>query len=314
MREVVICGAGPAGIAAALWLWRFGVPFRLLERGTAVGGELPRIHLPIEDYPGLRVAHGQDLAHRLAEHLAAAGIQPEFGVEAQQLDLASHRLLTSSGEVPFRALVVATGLTRRRLGVPGEDAYVGRGVSYSATSDLATIAGHEVAVVGGGDGACENAAILAAVCPRVTLLVRGDAPRARPAMLARCRASANVAMQTRVQVLAIEGDSHHVTSLRLVDPAGERRLDVRWVVIKIGFVPQSAFLAGQLALEPTGHIHVDRALRTSAAGVFAAGDVANAHAPCIAAAVGDGAIAARSVLDYLIGSPQSSGPGDPRGT
>ncbi len=306
----VICGAGPAGIATALWLWRLGVPFRLLERSIAVGGQVLRINLPIDDYPGVRCAHGRELASRLAEHLAAVGIQPELGVEVQALDARQRQLRTSKGDVPFDPLVIATGLAYRRLGVPGEEEYRGRGVSYSATTDLAFIAGQTVAVVGGGDGACENAAILATACPRVTLLVRGEAPRARPAMLARCQQASNVTIETNSQVLAIEGDGQHVTGLRILAPTGERQLAVDWVVIKIGFEAQTGFLAGQLALEPSGHVRVDRLLRTSLPGVFAAGDVANAHAPSIAAAVGDGAIAARSVLDYWLARHRGAGSPD----
>jgi thioredoxin reductase (NADPH) len=335
----VIVGAGPAGVSTALWLHRLQVPLRLLERGRTVGGEAQRINLPIDDYPGLQVPDGRAMAVRLADHLSAAGIRPELGSEVLAVDLAGRRLHTSAGEVRFSALVVATGLRRRRLALADEDAYIGRGISYSATSDLAAIAGHDAIVVGGGDGAFENAAILAEVCPRVTVVHRGATPRARPGMIDRCRSAANVTILPGRRAIAIEVDGRHVTGLRVAAASGEHvvpvadqqgapasgehpvpvanQLDVPasseevvpasgehvipagWIVVKIGFVPQTGFLRGQLALEPEGHVRVDRGMRTSVPGVFGAGDVANARAPSIAAAVGDGAIAARGVLEYV---------------
>jgi thioredoxin reductase (NADPH) len=301
-HPAVIVGAGPAGVSAALWLRRLEVPLRLLDRGPAVGGELHRVNLPIEDYPGLRAADGRALARALAEHLAATGIRADLGVLVRGLDLPGRLLHTSAGDVPFSALVIATGLARRRLGVPGEEAYSGRGVSYSASTDLQRIAGGEAVVVGGGDGAFENAAMLARVCPAVTLVVRGATPRARPAFVASVGALSNVALITRCRALAVEGDARGVTGLRVAAAGGERTLAAAWVVVKIGFAPRTGFLGGQLELEPEGHVRVDRGLRTSAAGVFAAGDVANPLAPSVAAAVGDGAVAARGVLEHLRGS------------
>jgi thioredoxin reductase (NADPH) len=306
----VIVGAGPAGISAALWLRRLHVPLRLLDRASAAGGELHRINLPIEDYPGLPVPDGRVLVARFADHLAAASIHVETGVEVIGVDLPGLQLRTSSGGVPFAALVVATGLVRRRLGVPGEDDHRGRGVSYSATTDLAAIAGREAIVVGAGDGAFENAAILAGSCPRVTLVIRGHTPRARPALVARCRAAPNVTVLTGYRALAVLGDGRSVTGLRVMGPSGERVLAAHWIVVKVGFAPVTDFLEGQIALDPKGYIRVDRAMRASAPGVFAAGDVANAIAPSIASAVGDGAIAARGVLAYLLtGGPATGGRG-----
>jgi thioredoxin reductase (NADPH) len=296
----VIVGAGPAGISTALWLRRLQVPLRLLDRGSAIGGELLRVNLPIEDYAGLRAPDGRALANRLEDHLLAASVGVDLGVEVHGVDLNGRRLQTSSGEVPFAALVIATGLARRRLGVPGEDAHRGRGVSYSATTDLAAMVGQEVIVVGGGDGAFENAAILAGVCPRVTVIVRGPEPRARPGILARCLAAPNVTLLTGYRALTVEGNGQSVTGLRVFGPSGERFLSADWIVVKIGFAPETGLLEDQVALEPEGHIRVDRGMRTSVPGVFAAGDVANARAPSIAAAVGDGAIAARGVLEYLL--------------
>jgi thioredoxin reductase (NADPH) len=287
-------------MSAAIWLRRLHVGVRLLDRASRPGGELLRVNLPIEDYPGLVVADGRALADELVAHLGSAGVPVELGVEVESVDLTDRVLATSSGAVQFSALVVATGLKRQTLDVPGEDAYRGRGVSYSATTDLAAIAGHEVVVVGGGDGAYENAHILAGACPRVTIAQRGAEARARPALVARCLEAGNVTVLAEHRVVEILVDGRRVTGVRAVGPSGERRIPTDWVVVKIGFAPVTGFLGGQLAAEPGGHIRVDRAMRTSAPGVFAAGDVANAFAPSVAAAVGDGAVAARGVLEYLL--------------
>lgn len=297
-----IVGAGPAGISTALWLARFRVPLRLLDRATTVGGELLRVNLPIEDYPGLRAADGRAMAARFEEHLHAAGIEPELGVEVRRVDVEGRLLETSVGDVQYDALVLAPGLVRRRLGVPGEDAYRGRGVSYSATTDLAAIAGSVAVVVGGGDGAFENAAILAAVCPSVALVVRGSQPRARPAMRERALKLPNVRLVAETRAVAVEGDGRHVTGLRVAGPAGQSVIPADWIVVKIGFDPATGILADRIEVDRGGFLRVDRGMRTSVPGVFAAGDAANPHAPSIAAAVGDGAIAARGVLEHLRGS------------
>ncbi|RJO72744.1 MAG: NAD(P)/FAD-dependent oxidoreductase [Myxococcales bacterium] len=299
-ESVVIVGSGPGGLSAALWLHKFKVSFVLLDRRDKLGGTLSEINLPIIDYLGLRAANGHDLRERLEAEFVAKGLTAELGTDVHAVEPAAKRIVTHKETIQAQAIVIATGLSRRRLSVPGEAEYVGRGVSYSGTTDMASIAGRSVAIIGGSDGALENALYLAPYCPQVTVIHRSAEFRARPEFLAQARAQSNLRLLADTYVVRIQGDGQHVTSLLLRTGLEDVPFMVDWVVIKVGFEPNTTMLApGALALNDDGTIAVDRYMHTSVPGVFAAGDVTNARSPSIAAAVGDGAVAAREVFDHL---------------
>ena len=290
--DAVVVGAGMAGCAAALWCHRLGLTFDWLEAAPDLGGQLARINGPIPDYPGLPAADGRTFREALRAQLQALGLAPRLGMAVVRADLGARTLGLSGGErLAARGLVLATGARPRRLGVPGEEALRGRGVSDSATRDLALLAGRAVAVVGGGDAALENALILAEAGSTVTLVHRGTAFRARPDFEAAVRAHPRIALRLGASVAAVAGDTR-VTGLRL---AGGETLRVEAVVVKVGVAPASEAFARQLALDERGYILVDGDQLTSVPGVYAAGDVCNPRHASLAAAAGQGMVAVKAL-------------------
>lgn len=318
MKEIdcLVLGAGPAGLSAALWLRHLKTDFQVLEPRGCLGGELPRINLPVSNFLGRQAGSGRALLDELKAEQRISQLPIRFGVTVEQLDLAARCARTTAGEIGFRTLLVATGLRRRRLDLPDADRFLGRGLTYSATTDRAQIAGKTVLVLGGGDGAMENALILAEQCPRVFLAHNGPRLTGRREFVDRLHETRAIRVLPATEVVGLEG-KNHLQRLHLRSTGKERPLAVDWLVVKIGFQPntelvrepdggaQSSRIASQeqtppgIDLDEHGYVVVDRYLHTSCPGVFAAGDVCNSRSPCIAAAVGDGAVAAREVGFYL---------------
>src|SRR6476646_6153778 len=180
MHDVLIIGAGPAGLSAARWCDELGLDTLVLEQAEAIGGQLSSVHNRIENYLGVRVANGSELRDLFAEQTKDCDFDLWTNVEIDSVDLKAKRITLKSGEeLQSIAIILATGLRRRRLGIPGETEFQGRGIIESGARDREQLAGQDVCVIGGGDAAAENALILAEVCPTVTLVNRGRKLRAR---------------------------------------------------------------------------------------------------------------------------------------
>ena len=303
--ELLIVGAGPAGVSAALWARGLSLSARLIERGENPGGQLHMVHFQLRDVAGVAAADGPALAGVHAGQLEAAGVELTTGASAASLELGAgaHGLpavrLVDGSRIEAEALLIATGARRRPLEVPGAAALEGRGVSYSATRDRDRLAGLEVAVVGGGDAAFENALILAGVGCRVTLLARGTS-RARPDFRSRIAAEPRIRLVEGAEVREVLG-SGRVEGLRVADGEGERLLACEAVVVKIGVIPNSEWCHGRLEQEPGGWLRVDARFATSAARVWAAGDVVRPLLPSIAVAMAQGAQAVAVIRERLHG-------------
>ena len=179
MHDVLIIGAGSAGLSAARWCDDLGLDKLVLEAAAEVGGQLLSIHHPIENYLGARAANGRELRDRFVEQTKDCDFDLWTQVEIAGVDLKAKRVVLRSGEeLKAIAIIIATGLSRRKLGIPGEDGFVGRGMIESS-GHRQMFAGKDVCVVGGGDAAAESALLLAEVCPTVTLVHRGKKLRAR---------------------------------------------------------------------------------------------------------------------------------------
>jgi thioredoxin reductase len=304
--ELLIVGAGPAGVSAALWARGLSLSALLLERGTAPGGQLHMVHFAPRDVAGVAASDGPAMAHAYEAQLAAAGVAWRRGAGAAGLEgIAPGRpvpavVLEDGTRLEAEAVLIATGARRRRLEVPGARGLEGRGVSYSATRDRAWLAGRRVAVVGGGDAAFENALILAGVGCEVTLLSRGAA-RARPDFRVRVAAEPRIRLAEGVEVRAVLGEEA-VTGLTLADAAGEHALEVEGVVVKIGVVPNSEWCRGAVAQAPGGWVLVDERFATSAPRVWAAGDVVRPLLPSIAVSMAQGGQAVAVVRQALHGA------------
>jgi thioredoxin reductase (NADPH) len=298
--DLLIVGAGPAGVSAALWARSFGLSTRVLEAAATAGGQLHHIHHPLATLAGAGGGDGPALARTLASELAAAGIEVRYRSEAVGLDPAGPAVrVAEGGALPASAVLVATGVRRRRLEVPGERALEGRGVSWSATQDRSRFAGDEVVVAGGGDGAFENAWLLAEVGCAVTLAVR-HRPRARREFRERVAASPRIEVLKDTRVTAALGEQR-LRAVRLAGPRGEFELPAAGLVVKVGVVPNTGWCAAELECDADGYVPVDEQFGTAHPRVWAAGDVARPPLAGIAVAMGHGALAVASIRAALRG-------------
>jgi thioredoxin reductase (NADPH) len=297
--RLIVVGAGPAGASAALWARdRFEVT--VLERAAQPGGQLAAIHFAPTQLPGRVVRDGAELIAIIRRQLEAPGITVRYGVTAEALEPGSHPAVRAAGGERFKgdALIVTSGLTRRRLGIPGERELDGRGVSTSATLDRERFAGRPVLVVGGGDAAFENALLLAAVGCDVTIAVRGE-PRASARFQRAAAASPLIHVWPDTRVTAFVGSARLEGAL-LEQPLGTRELTIGGAVIKVGAVPNTSWCSAVLATDDQ-FVRADARGRTSLRGVWAAGDVTHPALFAISVAEAAAALAvtdlARAVTD-----------------
>ncbi len=295
MWDTIVIGAGPGGVSAAIWAHRLDLEVLLLDARARIGGQLLDLHGKVVDYPGLPVERGYELAPRFADHLIGLGVPHRLSCRVQAVQARAHEVVTDTSEV-FRArtLVVATGATRRRLQAEGVDRFWGRGISDSPTRDLSCAGGKVVGVVGGGDAALENALFLAEVCRTVHLIHRRDTFRGRVAFQQRLARCSNVVYHMNRVVEAVAGDDR-LRAVRLRGPRGTEELRLDMLFIKIGVVPTSHLVVGQVDTTPGGYVVVGPDQQTSVAGVYAVGDVCNPIYSSIAHAVGQGMVAAKAI-------------------
>jgi len=302
MHDVLIIGAGPAGLSAARWCDELGLDTLVLEQDEEVGGQLLSVHNRIDNYLGLPAANGIELRDRFVAQTKDCEFDLWTNVEIESVDLRTKRVALRSGEqLQSIAIVIATGLRRRRLGIPGEIEFAGRGVIESGARDRDAMKGKDVCVIGGGDAAAENALLLAEVCPTVTLVHRGKKLRAR-------REFAEALPTNHCVTVFPESIVHRIIGNERVEAVEIERagaikpfqMAVQGVLIRIGFAPNSDLVRGQLETDAQGYVIVGSQQETSVANVFAVGDVANPLAPTIAGAVGGGATAAKVIAARLV--------------
>ena len=301
-RELVIIGAGPAGLTAAIYGRRAGLDVLVLEKGLP-GGQI-NITDEIENWPGVQHATGAELGRMLKDH--ADKFKPEFrdtAVTELRLDNGSKVIVTDSGEIEAEAIIIATGASFRKLGCPGEAEHIGMGVSYCAVCDGAFFEDVEVAVIGGGNTAIEEAGYLTQFASKVYVVHRRDAWRADKLPIEKALANEKIVPVWNSVVESINGDEM-VESLTLKNTkTGEAsQLDVEGCFVFVGTVPNLSFLKeGQIARTKGNWIDADREMRTSQEGVFAAGDVIDKPLRQVVTAAGDGAVAAMSAYEYIAG-------------
>ncbi len=301
MHDVIIIGAGPAGLSAARWCDELGLDTLVLEQAEEVGGQLLSVYNPIENYLGVLAKNGGELRDLFVAQTQASDFDLWTNVEIENVDLKARRVALRSGEeLQSIAIIIATGLRRRRLGIPGETEFSGRGIIESATRDREQFAGKDVCVIGGGDAAAENALLLAEVCPTVTLVNRGRKMRARREFTEQLHTHHCITVFPESRVLRILGtDAIEAVEIERGGALKPFQMAVQGVLVRIGWEPNSDFIRGQLELDEKGYVVVGAYHETSVANVFAIGDVANPLAPTIAGAVGAGATAAKVIAARL---------------
>jgi thioredoxin reductase (NADPH) len=303
MHDVIIIGAGPAGLSAALWCDELGLDTLVIEREAEVGGQLLRVYNRIENYLGVEAEDGRELRERFAAQVEDKDFDLWTGAEIESVDLRAKRVRLLSGEeLQAVALVLATGVRRRRLGVPGEEEFAGRGVLESGKRDRDLVAGEDVVVVGGGDAAAENALLLAEVCPTVTLVHRGKRLSARPEFAERIRGEFRINVFTEARLQKIIG-KERVEAVEILREGALKpfRMAARGVLIRVGVEPNSELFRGQLHTDGRGYVVVTGEQETSVEMVFAVGDLSNPLAPTISGATGAGATAAKVIGARLTG-------------
>jgi thioredoxin reductase (NADPH) len=301
MHDVIIIGAGPAGLSTAFWCDELGLDALVLEQAEEIGGQLHRVYNPISNYLGLKARNGEELLERFTAEVDSADFDLWTQTSISSVDLKAKRVSLASGEdLQSIALVIATGVRPRELGVPGEKEFAVKGMIESATRDRELFAGQDVCVVGGGDAAVENALLLAEVCPTVTLVHRGKKLRARPEFTAKLQSQHCITVFTESELTRIMGrDQVEAVEIQRKQGLKPFQLAVRGVLVRIGVEPNTELFREQLETDAGGYIAVNSQQETNVPMVFAIGDVSNPVGPTISGATGAGATAAKVIASRL---------------
>ena len=305
MHDVIIIGAGPAGLSAAMWCDELGLDTLVLEQASEVGGQLLHVHNRVGNHLGVEAANGAELRDIFAAQVEGCEFDLWTQVEIEGVDLRSKRVRLRSGEeLQAIALVIATGVRRRRLNVPGEAEFEGRGVMRSGVSERDDFAGEDVCVVGGGDAAAENALLLAEVCATVTLVHRGKSLGARRDFAEKISGDHRITVFTESTLERVFG-RERVEAVEILRRGAIKpfRMAVRGVLVRVGVEPNAEPFAGQAHADERGYLVVTGEQETSVENVFAVGDISNPLAPTVSGACGAGATAAKVIASRLTQKP-----------
>lgn len=297
MYDVVIVGAGPAGISAGIYSVRYGLDVLVVDM-QVLGGQIAVSRL-VENYPGFREIRGRELMEAFIDHAKAAGVDIRMSaVEKIVKSGDGFELSTDSAPIRSRAVIIATGASPLHLDVPGEFEFTGRGVSYCATCDGPFFSGKEVVVAGGGESAITDALVLSDIARKVTVIHRRDSLRASRVLQDRAFGRDNIEFVWNTTVEAIRGDKH-VESLLLknTQTREESVLKADGVFIYVGITPNTDLVDAKKNAH--GFILTDESMATSVPGMFAAGDCRASPLYQVVTAVADGAIAAFSARKFV---------------
>jgi thioredoxin reductase (NADPH) len=297
--EVVIIGGGPAGLTAGLYTSRAGLKSLLVERGI-FGGQIVNAR-QVDNYPGFPDSiSGFELASLMHEQAIKYGLETINAMVTAIKPGGKYSVITTEGNFEAEAVIIAAGSEYRKLGVPGEQELVGRGVSYCATCDGFLFRDLDVAVVGGGDTAITDALELSEHASKVYVIHRRDQLRAGQVLQQKALARPKLEPVWNTVVEEIIGDNKvSCLSLRNVKTGEITKLEVAGVFVAIGIEPNSQCFADIVELDETGLIKTNELMATSAPGIFAVGDIRKNSPRQVAGAVGDGAAAALSAFKYL---------------
>ena len=298
MADIVIIGAGTAGLSAAIYALRAGKSVLILEQ-LAYGGQI--INTPeVENYPGIKSISGFDFAQGLYEQATALGAELKFEQVTGIEDGAVKKVKTSGGEYECGAVILATGAKNRPLGLEREQQLIGSGISYCATCDGAFFKGRAVAVNGGGNTALEDALFLSNYCSKVYLIHRRDEFRGEAKQVEKLKAKENIEFVLNSTITELVGDDE-LSGVKVHDKvSGEDRLiEVEGLFIAIGQMPENAAFAPLIALDGAGYIVAGEDSKTNVEGIFAAGDCRTKTVRQLTTAAADGAVAALAACAYI---------------
>ncbi len=298
--DVIIIGAGPAGMTAGVYTSRGNLSTLMLERGVP-GGQMANTE-EIENYPGFETILGPDLSTKMFEHAKKFGTEYAYGDVTDIIDGEAYKtIVVGDKEYKGRAIIITTGAEYRKMGIPGEAELTGRGVSYCAVCDGAFFRGKEVVVVGGGDSAVEEGSYLTRFADKVTIVHRRDALRAQKILQDRAFANEKIEFiwnSTVKQVNEKDGKVGSVTLQSTVDGT-ETEFKTDGMFVYIGMDPLTAPFKKLGILDENGYVATNDVMETAVPGIYAAGDVREKLLRQVVTATGDGSIAAQAVQKYI---------------
>lgn len=300
--DVIVIGAGPGGMTAAMYASRANLSVLMLDRGI-YGGNLNNT-AEVENYTGFKKVAGPELARQMYDGSIQFGAEYAYGtVQSVELNGDGTKTITTDTDekLTAKAIVIATGSEQRHLHVTGEDEYGGRGVSYCAICDGAFFKGKPLIVVGGGDSAVEEGMYLANLASEVTVLVRGNKLRAQPLIQDEAAKIKNMNFVFNTSVTEIMGDDTKVTGVKThnSETGEDGSVQADGVFIYVGNVPMTKPFASLGILDEEGWIKTNEKMQTEIPGIFAVGDVRETPLRQIATAVGDGSIAGQQAYKYI---------------
>ncbi|OEH92249.1 thioredoxin-disulfide reductase [Bacillus solimangrovi] len=298
--DVIIAGAGPAGMTAAVYTSRANLDTLMIERGIP-GGQMANTE-DIENYPGYDNILGPDLSNKMFEHAKKFGAEYAYGDIKEIIDGKEYKIVKAGNkEYKTRTVIITTGAQYKKIGVPGEEELGGRGVSYCAVCDGAFFKGKELVVVGGGDSAVEEGVYLTRFASKVTIVHRRDKLRAQKILQKRAFDNENIDFIWNHTVKEINDKDGKVDSVTLVDTISgeEQEFKTDGVFIYIGMNPLSGPFQSLGITNEAGYIETDDSMETKVAGIYAAGDIREKTLRQIVTATGDGSIAAQSAQHYI---------------
>jgi len=302
--DVLIIGGGPAGISAAVWCKRLGVECLLLEAQTQLGGQLLTIFNEIIDYPGIQAENGIEMQRKMVQHFIDMGCLYEVNTKVLSIDECSKKVKVkqqeTETEISYTYLILATGSSQRRLGVPGEQQMIDRGEVYSASADGERLKGKTVALIGGGDRAFEGAHLLASQAKEVYLIHRSTHFKAREQYVEKVLSNPGVKVMTDTEVTAING-KQHVISIDLKSKNTEcENLFVDAVLIRLGIAPNVELIKEKVTTTQSGLIVINEVHQSSNPYIYAIGDACTTPLfSSISSSAGQGAIVAKHLSSLL---------------
>lgn len=302
-QDVTIIGAGPAGVAAAIYTARKGLKVTMVA--DRIGGQVKDTQ-DIENLISVPLTNGSDLSTNFIKHLEEYNITLKEHVSVKEIGETAeenYSIHLNTGEVfESRSIILATGAQWRKLGVPGEEENIGKGVAYCAHCDGPFFKGKEVAVVGGGNSGIEAALDLAGIVKHVTVLEFADDLKADQVLINKAKEKTNIAFITGAATQEIKATDGKVSSISYQDRSTSetKEIDLAGVFVQIGLVPNTGFIKGFVDLNRFGEIEIDERCRTDRKGIFACGDVTTVPFKQINIAMGEGSKAALSAFEYLV--------------
>lgn len=305
MKELVIVGGGVAGLTAAVYARRAGIDTTVIE-STGWGGQIAQSP-EVENFPSIKNIPGWTLSDNLKEQAEELGA--EFKVaQVSKLELTDCgcRLLTGSGDIEARAAILANGVTRKKLNCPGEDEFTGKGVSWCAVCDGPFFKGKEVAVIGGGNSAFEEALHLCSLCKTIYLIHRRNEFRAQNSLIRQVESKGNIKVITPFTPAKIfGGDRVEGIIIKNNETNAEQTLNVSGVFVSVGMDPNNAFSKGVIDTDEYGYYAAGENCRTNVPCVFVAGDCRQKPLKQLVTAMADGAVAATAAVEFLESSNKS---------